>query len=238
MRLVAALAVFGTACSDSTTPSALLGTDFTVGAGETVDVTDAGLSIKFVRVKSDSRCPTGALCISQGNAVAELEVRLSSTPATVYLSTFEQPREAIAGSYNIRLMSLAPLQSTGHPVDPRDYRVTLVVTRSSIVCTADARPALLVGLTDSLTGATTGFTGVTIAAREVAYIDSVQMTAYPAPPYNGPIPLAYERKGKYDVYITTALYLPWNRIGIVVTGDLCHVTPVSVTARLVRDPSQ
>lgn len=45
---------------------------------------------------------------------------------------------------------------------------------------------------------------------------------------------ALERAGTYTATVDADGYQPWRKDGIVVTRGLCHVRPVSVTARLVR----
>ena len=45
---------------------------------------------------------------------------------------------------------------------------------------------------------------------------------------------AYERRGIYSIVVTKPGYRQWRRDRIQVTGDACHVAPVSITAELSR----
>lgn len=229
VRIAALLAV--AACSND--PTAPLNRDFTLDVGQGASVNDAELSVKFLRVTEDSRCPSTVQCVWAGNGQVEIETRDGGETTKHLLNTMEGAKEVIVGVYRIRLVSLDPAPVTPGPIPPENYRATLRVTRTDVVCTEEARPALMVGITDSLTGATSGFTGVTIRAIEGAYADSVVMPMYPDQ-FNGPVALAYERRGTYTVSVSASGYATWSKTGVVVDGDQCHVSTVSVTARLVR----
>ena len=232
MRFTTGICLFViAACSNS--PVAPVDDPFTLKVGERISISGADLSLRFVRVVEDSRCPASVQCIRAGNGRIELEARTGGEVQFVHLNTFEGAKEVVVGGYRIRLNTLAPAPVASQPIPPNDYRASLVVTQSGVVCTEEARPALMVGLVDSLTGATT-FTNVKIVARDGAYADSVTAATYPMLPYDGPLPLAYERKGTYDVTVHAAGYAPWTKAGVVVTADQCHVATVSLTARLVR----
>jgi hypothetical protein len=221
-----------TACSND--PTAPLNRAFTLDVGQTVSVDDAELSIKFVRVTEDSRCPANVQCIWAGNGQIEIEARDDGQPNKLSLNTMEGVKEVVVGLYRIQLLALDPSPAAGQNIPTGSYRATLQVRRGDLVCTEEARPALMVGLADSLSGVTTGFTNVTILATDGAFADSVVMPVYPGSPYNGPVALAYERRGTYTVSVRADGYATWIKPGVVVAGDQCHVTTVSLTARLAR----
>lgn len=100
---------------------------------------------------------------------------------------------------------------------------------TSIVCTAEARPALLVHVRDSVTNAPAG-QGARIIARTGTFAD----TAGPVESYAGPYGVAPERAGTYTLTVEKQGYATWTRSGIQVTADVCHVRTVEVTARLQR----
>jgi hypothetical protein len=227
--ILAALAL--AACSND--PTAPLNRAFTLDVGQGASVADAELMVRFLRVTEDSRCPSTVQCVWAGNGQVEIETRDDGQTLKHLLNTNEGAREVVVGLYRIRLVSLDPAPVTPGPIPPENYRATLEVSRTDVVCTAEARPALMVGLADSLTGATTGFTSVTIRAIDGAYADSIVMPTYPDQ-FNGPVPLAYERKGTYTVSVSASGFATWTKSGIVVTGDQCHVSTVPVTAKLVR----
>lgn len=232
MRVVALCAALVlVACSND--PTAPLNRDFALSVGETVSVDDAELAVKFVRVVADSRCPDNARCVSAGNGQIEIEVRDDGHASRHMLNTSEGVKEIFVGAHRIQLVALDPGSSTEQSTPSAHYRATLKVTRVDFACTEEARPSFMVGLTDSLTGATS-FTDVTIRAVSGAFEDSVVMPVYPAAPYNGPVPLLYERRGTYTVSVSAAGYSTWTKSGVEVSGDQCHVSTVSLTARLVH----
>jgi hypothetical protein len=228
IALVAALM----ACS--TSPVAPVNSTFALKVGDRVSISGADLSIRFVRVAEDSRCPSGVQCIWAGNGRIELDVRAAGQNSLVFLNTFDGAKEVVVGAYRISLIALEPAPVATQQIPAESYRASLRVIESGTVCTEEARPGLMVALADSLTGVTTGFTNVAIIAREGAYADSAVMATYPQPPSTGGVALAYERRGTYDVSVRADGYATWTRTGVIVTGDVCHVATVALTARLAR----
>jgi len=220
------------ACSDG--PTAPLDHDFTIGVGETAHISGTDLSLKFVVVTEDSRCPATVECVWAGNGQIQVAASSGGQTSTLYFNTAQGPNEIVTGGYRVRLTALLPARSGFAPIPAGSYRATFVVTQSGTVCTEEARPALSIGLADSVTGRSTGFSNVSIVARDGAYADSVTQATYPAAPFNGPVSLAYEHRGTYTVTVRADGYAPWQRSGVVVTGDQCHVATVSLLARLAN----
>ena len=54
-------------------PTGPFNKEVTVAQGKTASVVD-GVSLKFVAVSGDSRCPADAVCIQGGDAIVKLEV--------------------------------------------------------------------------------------------------------------------------------------------------------------------
>ena len=104
----------------------------------------------------------------------------------------------------------------------------------SVVCTTEARPAIQISVTDSLTGVAAGITSLSISARQGSVRDSLFYPVVPAGTGVLSQGLAYERPGTWDVRVTADGYRPWAALGVVVTNDLCHVITVPISARLQR----
>jgi hypothetical protein len=86
----------------------VLGQAFVVDVGESVIVAGVGLTVTYVELVTDSRCPPDVQCIWAGNAT--IAVRLSAAgeaPATVPLSTMEGPTSAGYASFTVALVDLA-----------------------------------------------------------------------------------------------------------------------------------
>ena len=106
----------------------------------------------------------------------------------------------------------------------------------NVVCTLEARAGIVIAVQDSLTGSNGPFTNVSYVAKDTAtYRDSTLIASVPAQVSGSPflVGLAYERAGKFEVTVRATGYRAWVKPGVVVTKDACHVTPVSLTARLV-----
>jgi hypothetical protein len=130
VRIAAAVLIAASLGSCATSPRAAQGPITTeLAEGDTYRVASHAVSIGFVRVTSDSRCPVGATCVWEGDAVVELRVTPDAVEGeTLQLHTNDQSaREATAHGVRIRLERLDPLPSAERPLGPGDYRVVLVV---------------------------------------------------------------------------------------------------------------
>ena len=99
----------------------------TIGVGEATSISSAGLVIEFLGVSGDSRCPADALCIQGGDAIVRIRVAGNGT-ASYELHTGDASRATVAhGRYLISLVELQPYPFSSTPIEPDDYRATLVV---------------------------------------------------------------------------------------------------------------
>lgn len=99
---------------------------------------DPGLKLTFVKVRKDNRCPMGALCITEGDAVVVLRAHLPhQEPRTYTLHTRKSgqhvsipafpPGTLGFKTYSVSLVSLTPRPSIGKKTKPSDYRLRLSV---------------------------------------------------------------------------------------------------------------
>lgn len=98
-----------------------------------------------------------------------------------------------------------------------------------IGCTAEFVYGISATVTDAATGADIT-PGSYLVVREGAYVDSVAA---------GPgsfLAAAGERAGTYDVKIGRPGYSTFTRTGVRVTRNECHVNPVRLEARLLKQP--
>jgi hypothetical protein len=128
--LFLATLVTATGCGASVAgPANPIDTPFTIGVGEATTISGAGLVIEFTRVSGDSRCPADALCIQGGDAIVHIRVTGSGT-ASYELHTGDASRATVAhGRYLISLVELQPYPFSSSPINPGDYRATLLVRR-------------------------------------------------------------------------------------------------------------
>ena len=101
------------------------------------------------------------------------------------------------------------------------------------LCTDEFVYGLHVTVQDSVTGAPAA-SGAQLIARDGAYADTVTVPPAAEDPDNWVLQAAGERPGVYTVTVRKAGFLAWERTGVVVTADDCHVRTVELTARLQR----
>jgi len=125
---VVPLLAMAIACSPSG-PTARLDQNFILAPGETARVTGADVSVRFVAVQLDSRCPGDATCIQAGDAIVRIEALSSTGGATTADLHTANSQPARHKDVLIALVELAPYPFVSRPMQPGDYRATLRVTR-------------------------------------------------------------------------------------------------------------
>jgi hypothetical protein len=91
--------------------------------GASVPVSGSTSVVTFERVSGDSRCPTGANCMWEGDAVAVVRVSGEGSGAeTLELHTHERfARQGEAHGVQVRLERLEPYPTTDRPVSADMY---------------------------------------------------------------------------------------------------------------------
>lgn len=109
---------------------------FVLKIGQTAQIADESVSVKFVGVKQDSRCPTRVTCVTRGNAQVEAVLTLpDGTTQTFLLNTEAQlgnQRIPDAGSYGMELIALTPYpraEFADKELTPQEYEATFVVRK-------------------------------------------------------------------------------------------------------------
>jgi hypothetical protein len=105
-----------------------LGQEFTLSVGQSVMVAGENLSIKFIDVTSDSRCPKGATCIWEGEVSALIEITSSGS---TYRKVLTQPGSSSSTktsftNYEI-MFDIQPYPELNKEIDRKDYRLELVI---------------------------------------------------------------------------------------------------------------
>ena len=104
--------------------------DFDLPVAATAEIDGGALSLTFVKVAEDSRCPTGVQCVWAGNGAVVLTVAPSSaTKYSVTLHTTLTPKATIVGPYQVSLVGLKPYPKQGSTLPAASYVATLRVTK-------------------------------------------------------------------------------------------------------------
>ena len=111
-----------------------LNQSFVLRVGQEVLVAEQKLSVKFVSVPEDSRCPKGVNCIWAGNVRVQLQVtKAKSKPVKVELSLnprdFPDGEAADCGDYKIKLVKVDPYPVADQQLKAGDYTATLSVSK-------------------------------------------------------------------------------------------------------------
>src|SRR5689334_22822466 len=87
------------------------------------------LSVKFIGVTIDTRCPANALCIQAGDAYVALEAILLGGRRDFELQALNPTKRGTThGDYSIELQEVTPYPF-GEPIRPADYRVRLRIAK-------------------------------------------------------------------------------------------------------------
>lgn len=115
------------ACGSGTQPN--LGDEFSLGVGERAAIPALALSVRFVAVPDDSRCPSRAQCIWAGDAMVLLETAPLDGDAktdTLHTNPAEGPDSLDWGTAVLRLIRLDPYPETPGTIAPDAYVTRLV----------------------------------------------------------------------------------------------------------------
>ncbi|TJY55173.1 hypothetical protein E4T66_21110 [Sinimarinibacterium sp. CAU 1509] len=120
-----------TACSNDPADAPVLDQEFKLAYGKQAQLKDAALTLDFVSVDEDSRCPSGGECVWAGQARITLNAEeLGAEPAALAF-TLHGTETAVYREYTVQLLQLDPYPSVQHHPDNDEYRATLVVTRTA-----------------------------------------------------------------------------------------------------------
>jgi hypothetical protein len=83
-------------------------------------------------VMNDSRCPTGAMCIWEGNAEVKIKYeKLNENPVYFNLNTnLRFTRDTVIDGYRISLLDLSPYPEIGVKHSPNLYKASLTIKRN------------------------------------------------------------------------------------------------------------
>lgn len=113
--------------------TASLGQQFTLGAGQMAAITGDNLSIRFIEVITDSRCPSNVVCIWQGEVSCLTEI--TKTGAPPYRVVLTQPglsgesaKQAFDG-YQVSF-KVEPYPVAGQAIPKDKYQLVLTVIKA------------------------------------------------------------------------------------------------------------
>ena len=130
--IITVLGFWAVSCSDSSVKytEVVINQEFNIKVGESAVLVDQGMVIKFKSVGDDSRCPTGAVCVWEGNATVILELKNSNLDTlTANLNTSIEPQIVNFSNLIIQLKSLTPYPKLNELINPNDYVAKLLIRK-------------------------------------------------------------------------------------------------------------
>ncbi len=98
--------------------------------GKQKQASRSGLTVKFVSLIEDSRCPEGTNCIQAGNAKIKVTVsKRGGESKTFELNTNFGPKGETFEGYAINLVSLTPTPKDNIRINRNSYTATFTVSR-------------------------------------------------------------------------------------------------------------
>jgi hypothetical protein len=119
-----------TACSESMPSAPTIPPDqqLTLAPGGSAPINGTSLTLGFVGVAADSRCPADALCIQGGDALVRIVVH-GTTSADYELHTGDASRaSALREGWRITLVGLQPYPFSSRTIQPEEYRATFAIS--------------------------------------------------------------------------------------------------------------
>ena len=110
-----------------------LGHEFTLGIGQRAVITGENITIDFITVTSDSRCPQGVTCIWAGEVSCTVEInRPGKAPLDLELtqSGGSGPAQQEFDDH-VLAFSVSPYPQAGKKIPLEDYRLTMTVNKTS-----------------------------------------------------------------------------------------------------------
>lgn len=132
--------------ASSNLSTSMLSNDGTIGLklGETKTLKTEDITVKFVKITEDSRCPKGMQCIWAGIAAVELELSSKNIPAKSYivasvdLSQRNLGKHINFNGYQISLNGLYPEREQGKTPAKSDISVELKIEKGKNTATTGA----------------------------------------------------------------------------------------------------
>ena len=128
-RLVTLLLVVTlAACRSTGAPApraASLNQEVQLAPSEQVSYRSHGLTVEFVRVVEDSRCPTDATCVWAGEVKVQVATRTAGAGAVQH--EIKAGGHATVGAFRVHVVDVQPERLSTRAIPQEEYRVTLKV---------------------------------------------------------------------------------------------------------------
>ena len=120
------LILFVTGCQHPEGPEVIgYGEEFDLKLGDQATIGPNNMTIEFLDVLGDSRCPENVFCVWAGNG----EVQLRFAHQNIRLNTYLNPKDSTISNVNIQLLRLEPYPVAPVQIEKEDYQVRLLISK-------------------------------------------------------------------------------------------------------------
>ena len=102
------------------------GAEVTLAPGEAVSLGSSDLTVRFLAVSADSRCPRDVQCIWAGEVKVQLEIEDGRARSKVEVIGGSN---AVSGDWRVTLVRVDPQTSRTSKIAPAGYRATIKVEK-------------------------------------------------------------------------------------------------------------
>jgi len=116
------------ACRSTGAPApraASLNQEVQLAPGEQVAYGSHGLTVEFVRIAEDSRCPTDTTCVWAGEVKVQVATRTGGAEAVQH--EIKAGEHATVGAFRVLVVNVQPERLSTREIPQEEYRVTLKV---------------------------------------------------------------------------------------------------------------
>lgn len=117
--------------SETMNIEAEIDSEFLFQINQSTKIKSEDITITFLNVTADSRCPADVMCVWMGQADIELFVQKGDEESSINLSIGgdSSPEESIFDMYLIQLLELAPYPYSSKVIQPDEYTATLKISK-------------------------------------------------------------------------------------------------------------
>jgi len=117
--------------SETMNIEAEIDSEFLFQINQSTKIKSEDITITFLNVTADSRCPADVMCVWMGQADIELLVQKGDEESSINLSIGgdSSPEESIFDMYLIQLLELAPYPYSSKVIQPDEYTATLKISK-------------------------------------------------------------------------------------------------------------
>ena len=130
LAILTTFAFSGVIFAQTKTKNIKLNKEFSLAAAQKAYVKTDKLTIEFVSVLEDSRCPTDVDCIWAGSAKVQIKVSKGKMAAQVFeLNTNLEPKTITYQGYKIELVGLTPAPKSDVDMKTIKYSASFIVRK-------------------------------------------------------------------------------------------------------------